>query len=81
MKKYYTNKEVAIIAEGLGYKNTGKRSKGQPVYYHKKNKNYITHDIDSHNGGFWKMAKTINGLKSKKTRLGTYDKDLNRIGD
>jgi hypothetical protein len=41
----------------------------------------ITPDIDGHNGGIWKMGKTIKDLNSKSTRMGTYDKNLNRIGD
>lgn len=81
MQSYYTNKEIAAAAAELGYVKTNKRSKGKYIFSHPKGKNYITHDLDSHNGGFWKMAKTINGLKSKHTRLGTYDKFLNRIGD
>jgi hypothetical protein len=29
----------------------------------------------------WKMAKSVKELGSKKTRMGTYDKNLKRIGD
>ncbi|WP_399552898.1 toxin C-terminal domain-containing protein [uncultured Leifsonia sp.] len=37
---------------------------------------------EGHNGGVWKMANTIDDLRSKATRLGTYDMDLKtRIGD
>ncbi|RHJ56962.1 hypothetical protein DW116_13270 [[Ruminococcus] lactaris] len=34
-----------------------------------------------HNGGGWKMGKSPQELNSKSTRLGTYDGNLNRIGD
>ena len=80
MNKHYTNQEVATIASKLGYIKTNKCSKNRTIYAHPKGKNYITHDIDSHNGGFWKLAKTIKDLASKNTRIGTYDKDLNIIG-
>lgn len=42
---------------------------------------YITSDVDSHNGGIWKMANSIKDLGLRKTRLGTYDMSLKRIGD
>ena len=35
----------------------------------------------SHNGGVWKGSFFNKDLGSKKTRSGTYDEDLNRIGD
>ncbi|MGO8579452.1 toxin C-terminal domain-containing protein, partial [Rhizobium leguminosarum] len=31
--------------------------------------------------GAWKMATSIKNLGSKATRLGTYDTNINRIGD
>lgn len=34
----------------------------------------------SHIGGVWKMAKSVKDLASDKTRLGTYDALLNRVG-
>ena len=37
--------------------------------------------VMGHNGGIWKMADSLEDLNSKSTRMGTYDKDLNRIGD
>jgi hypothetical protein len=36
---------------------------------------------DGHSGGAWKGATTVANLGSKKTRSGTYDADLKRIGD
>ncbi|PWI22916.1 SAR2788 family putative toxin [Kurthia sibirica] len=71
------------VAKELGYSVlANKYSHGEKIFYNKKGKpKYITIDKDSHNGGTWKGAKTIEGLASKKTRSGTYDIELNRIGD
>ena len=67
------------LAKELGFERTNERSHGQPIY--KKGRRYITPDADQHNGGIWKMADSIEHLRSKATRMGTYDRDLNRIGD
>ena len=74
-----TNKKAEEIAQEMGFTKTNYYVHGQPVF--QKGNKVITIDADSHNGGFWKMADSIENLSSKKTRLGTYDKDLNRIGD
>ncbi|WP_409269987.1 toxin C-terminal domain-containing protein [Pseudomonas sp. KCJK9044] len=37
--------------------------------------------MDKHNGGVWKGADSVKKLGSRRTRSGTYDMDLNRIGD
>lgn len=66
-------------AAKLGYRKIGERSHGQPVY--KKGNRYITPDVDSHNGGAWKMADSVKNLGTKSSRMGTYDSNLNRIGD
>ena len=50
-------------------------SHGQAVFYNPKTKTYITRDVDGHNGGVWKM------FDKKGNRLGTYDANLNRIGN
>lgn len=77
-----TNKEAQKAAEDLGYQKTNERSHGQPVFKNTKLKpKYITPDADAHNGGTWKGADSVKDLGSKDTRTGTYDKDLNRIGD
>ncbi|HYE53354.1 MAG TPA: toxin C-terminal domain-containing protein, partial [Chitinophagaceae bacterium] len=65
----------------VGYKKTNLKSHGQPVY--KKGNSWITPDQDGHNGGIWKMfdnEKNI-GSTDKNKRVGTYDANLNRIGD
>lgn len=64
-----------------GYEKTNFRSHNQKVFYNKKNKTYITPDAGGHIGGIWKMAKSLKSLGKKKTRMGTYDAKLNRIGD
>ena len=62
-----------------GYKMTNEKVKGQRVY--SNGKDYISPDTDGHIGGIWKKAQSPKALGSKTTRDGTYDKDLNRIGD
>jgi hypothetical protein len=60
----------------------GAFSHGQPVYKHPKKNLFISPDVDGHNvSNGWKMADSIRNLGSKKTRLGTYDAALKRIGD
>ena len=46
-----------------------------------KGNSYISPDKSGHNGGIWKKANSIKDLKDRPTRDGTYDKNLNRIGD
>lgn len=63
-----------------GYSKIKQRAKnGEPIF--SNGKKYISPDRDGHNGGIWKMADSLEDLNSKSTRMGTYDKDLNRIGD
>lgn len=73
------------IAKDLGYSKNNERSHGQPVYSKsnaKRDLRYISPDIDSHNGGYWKAADSIKNLGSRNTRSGTYDITLSvRIGD
>ncbi|NLL86762.1 MAG: hypothetical protein GX229_09770 [Syntrophomonadaceae bacterium] len=49
--------------------------------YLKKGINIFTPDVDSHSGRVWKMADSVENFSVKKTRTGTYDANLNRIGD
>jgi hypothetical protein len=76
-----TTPQATTNAKNLGYEKTNYTSHGQPVFYNKKTKKYITPDVDQHNGGIWKMAKSPQELGSKSTRIGTYDSNLVRIGD
>jgi hypothetical protein len=62
-----------------GYRKTNFESSGQSVFTN--GKDFISPDTDGHNGGIWKKAKSVKALGKKETRDGTYDKDLNRIGD
>lgn len=75
-KQYYIK---LIISKG--YSKTNEYCHGQAIYYNRKHKTYISFDVDSHNGGVWKMAKSIEALSSKNTRMGTYDKYLKKIGN
>ncbi|MGE7093786.1 SAR2788 family putative toxin [Lysinibacillus sp. NPDC048646] len=70
-------------AKDLGYSLVENQySHGAKIFYNKKGKpKYISIDQDGHNGGVWKGADSIKNLGSKKTRSGTYDAELNKIGD
>ncbi|WP_350019838.1 SAR2788 family putative toxin [Priestia flexa] len=70
-------------AKDLGYTEVkGQYSHGAKIFYNKKGSpKYISIDQDGHNGGAWKGASSIKNLGSKKTRSGTYDAELKRIGD
>lgn len=75
-KFFKTTKDATKAATNLGYKKINDYpfdSHGQAVY--KKGNKYITPDADGHIGGAWKM------FDKKGNRLGTYDENLNRIGD
>ncbi|SEF22045.1 Novel toxin 21 [Amycolatopsis pretoriensis] len=68
------------MAKALGFQTTNYKSHGAPVYRQGSNR-YITPDVDSHIGGVWKMATSVANLGSKRTRMGTYDASLKKIGD
>ncbi len=74
-----TSRQACEAAKELGYEKTNYYSKDQPVF--KKGNRYISPDETGHNGGVWKMARTVEELRDRTTRMGTYDKSLNRIGD
>ena len=74
-------KEAKEAANKLGFKPTNYTSHGQKVFFNSKRNLYITPDVDGHNGGVWKMAKSVEDLGSKSTRMGTYDAALRWIGD
>lgn len=83
---FHTAAAATKKATELGYTKINERSNGQPVYKATKAAKvkglpFITPDVDSHNGGAWKAASSVARLNSKNTRLGTYDVNLNRIGD
>ena len=77
---YKTTKEATLAANVLGFTKINETvHEGQAVY--RKGKNFITRDLDGHNGGAWKHANSVKALGSKETRAGTLDINLNRIGD
>ncbi|QPB85691.1 hypothetical protein CWC22_022040 [Pseudoalteromonas rubra] len=84
---YKTTKEATAAAKKLGFEKTNEKVHREVVYFNKKKKLYISRDVGSgdgngaHNGGVWKMAKSVKELGSRKTRMGTYDADLKWIGD
>lgn len=76
---FKTNGEAGIKAKELGFEKINERVNGQSVF--RRGNDYITRDVDGHNGGAWKMAKSVKDLARKETRSGTYDANLKRIGD
>nr|WP_257393708.1 toxin C-terminal domain-containing protein [Neisseria meningitidis] len=64
----------------MGYRKIKERTRNDAAIF-KKGKSYISRDVDSHNGGAWKEASSPKKLNRKETRNGTFDKNLNRIGD
>ncbi len=76
---YKTTKEATAAAEALGFKRINETVQGQAVF--RRGNDFITRDVDGHNGGAWKMADSVKDLSSKATRAGTFDSQLNRIGD
>ncbi|PAF44761.1 toxin C-terminal domain-containing protein [Helicobacter sp. 11S02596-1] len=81
--KFQNEQEAKRKAEELGYKKDKQagKSNGADIYKHPKKNSYITRDQDSHNGGAWKEANSPRNLGKKETRNGTFDRDLNKIGD
>lgn len=80
-----TNAEARKQADKLGYSEYKgvKNSHGALTFERKKGKGpkYISPDQDIHSGGYWKGGDNPNRLQTKTGRSGTYDKDLDRIGD
>jgi hypothetical protein len=70
-----------LLAEHIGFQRTNARSHGQPVYQNGAN-DFITPDVDAHLGATWKRATSVENLKRKTTRMGSYSQDLKtRLGD
>lgn len=77
---------ATAAAKDLGYSKTNLTSHGKPVYKIIKKKsgkpNFISPDGTGHlEDAAWKGASTAGKLSKKSTRSGTYDAELNRIGD
>lgn len=83
---------LEMEVETLGYsKLKGVNSYGQPVFQKAVNRpgpKYISPDVGSgvsrggaHAGGSWKGANSVSDLASKETRLGTFDRELNKVAD
>ncbi|MCG6817182.1 hypothetical protein C0206_08135 [Moraxella catarrhalis] len=58
---FATTTQATAKAKQLGYKKINECSNGQPVYQATKSAvvrglSYITPDVDSHNGGAWKLV-------------------------
>ena len=77
---YEDDSEAYAAAKKLGYRKIKERTKNNTAIF-KKGNSYISRDRDGHNGGAWKEASSPKKLNRKETRNGTFDKNLNRIGD
>ncbi|MFC1150989.1 toxin C-terminal domain-containing protein, partial [Pasteurella multocida] len=77
---FNTDGDAYKVARELGYTKTNYRTKSGAAVF-KKGNSYITRDVDGHNGGAWKEASSPEKLNKKETRNGTFDINLNRIGD
>lgn len=67
-----------LMAKNLGFERTGARSHGQPVY--RRGNEYVSPDVDRHNGGIWKKATgDAANLRNKTTRDGTFNEDLTEM--
>jgi hypothetical protein len=73
-----TSAQATDLAEYNGFRDTGRTLKGQKIFT--DGKRFIVQDIDSHNGGTWKIANKIKDLGSKTTRTATTDALLTPIG-
>jgi len=62
-----------------GFTKVKGQSHGQPVF--SDGKRFISPDADGHVGGIWKMADSIENLRKKETRIGTFDASLSKIAD
>ncbi len=71
--------ECIEIIQNMGFTKIRERSHGQAIF--RKGKRYVSFDDDAHNGGVWKMARSVEKLQGRHTRMGTYDKFLKQIGD
>ena len=67
-----------LMAKNLGFERIGARSHGQPIY--RRGNEYISPDVDRHNGGIWKKATgDAAKLRNKTTRDGTFNEDLTEM--
>ena len=64
----------------MEYKKTNYRTKNDAVIF-KKGNSYISRDVGGHNGGAWKEASSAQKINAKVTRNGTFDINMQRIGD
>jgi hypothetical protein len=70
--------DYELTAKNLGFERTGARSHGQPVY--RRGNEFISPDVDRHNGGIWKKATgDAANLRNKTLREGTFNEDLTEM--
>jgi head-tail adaptor len=78
---FQTESDARRQAENMGFSVLrGERVQGAQVY--QRGREFIARDMDGHNGGAWKMANSLQSLRRRETRRGTYNHDLSvRVGD
>ena len=76
---FKTDAEAAKKAKELGFERINETVMGAAVF--KKGNQYITRDRMGHKGGAWKVANSVEELRSKTTRSGTYDENLTKRVD
>jgi hypothetical protein len=70
--------QAADLARYLGYTRTNVIVKGERVF--SRGGSFIVQDTTSHSGGIWKLANSVNALKTKSSRVGATDALLNILG-
>ena len=75
---FKTTKEAAKAAEALGFKKVNETVHGGQAVF-QRGKLFITRDLDGHNGGAWKVARSVSDLESKAKRMGTFDASLTKF--
>ncbi len=81
-----TDKEAKNILEPQGYRPTNERVQNRKVFRNPKPENgkpqYVVRSNTQHTGDeAFKGAESVEDLKSSTTRSGTYDVNLNKVGD
>jgi hypothetical protein len=76
LDKPYTEPEARTRAHQFGWVEVSIKSPEARSKFYRDKKGYLwTRDVDIHHGGAWKKYS-----RDGRTRLGTYDANLNRIG-
>ena len=76
---FATTAEATAAAEALGYSKTGLLTPNKQAIYvnneAQRDLRYISRDVDGHNGGAWKAARSPENFTADR-RVGTFNADL-----